>query len=101
MCIRDRWKQGELIELEDRLFFLNELHERTLKDFKPQGQIPHALLVRSTAPSDYCELPPDYGWDESLVYDLLTVEVPDEHLDLFEPRSIEAMYQAVIDYLSA
>ena len=93
------WREGRLDDLDDRLFFLNELHARLIQDFIPQGRVSNALLVRSVAPNDLAVLPWDYGWTEALVSNLTIAEVPVTHLDLFVPEGIEAMHGAVIDFL--
>lgn len=91
---------GNLTKPEDRTFFLNELHYRTLAGYKPSGSIHSALLLRATEQSDRCNLPYDYGWHPGLIENLVIEEIETDHVNLFDKDVLPSVAIAIESYLN-
>ena len=90
---------GTLSELEDRAFLLNALYQQMLTRYVPNGRVPDALLIKSSANIEGTDLPPDFGWG-SVIGALQISTVPASHLTLFEAPAIDAMVPALLRYLA-
>jgi len=93
------WSNGTLTELEDRAFFLNELHQELLVDYAPQVRLREALLVKSSAEIEGCDLPPDYGWGEWIAH-LDMIMVPGDHFAVFAPAAVDTLVPGLQGYLA-
>ena len=93
------WNSGTLSELEDRAYLLNALYQQMLTRWVPNGRVPDALLIKSSANIEGTDLPPDFGWG-SVIGALQITTVPASHLTLFEAPAIDAMVPALLRYLA-
>lgn len=75
---------------EMRAIQLREAHYEVMKDYKPSSYDGKMTLFRAHAVNDKFEIPPDYGWSH-LVRELEVVEVPGEHLTLFDKGNASAL----------
>ncbi len=96
---RDAWANGTLIELEDRAFYLNELHQELLVGYAPTAHVREALLVKSSAEIEGCDLPEDYGWGAWIGH-LDTIMVPGDHLAVFAPAAVDTLVPGLQGYLA-
>jgi len=75
---------------ELRAVQLREAHEMAMDAYKP-GRFHGSLnLFRADAVNDKFELPDDYGWSDR-VDELKVVEVPGEHLTLFDSGNVDPL----------
>ena len=96
--LRKAWNSGTLSELEDRAYLLNALYQQMLTRWVPNGRVPDALLIKSSANIEGTDLP-DFGWG-SVIGALQITTVPASHLTLFEAPAIDAMVPALLRYLA-
>ena len=93
------WAKGTLTELEDRAFYLNELHQQRVAHYVPAGRVREALLVKSSEEIEGCDLPLDYGWG-ALVDDLQMVTIFADHFTLFAPAGVDSLVPGLQGYLA-
>lgn len=84
---------------ERRAVQLREAHEAAMDAYRP-GRFHGTLhLFRASAVNDKFEIPDDYGWG-ALVDELKLLEVPGEHLTLFEDGNVGPLAEDVAAALS-
>jgi len=93
------WVNGTLTELEDRAFYLNELHQQLLINYAPSVRVRDALLVKSSAEIEGCDLPPDYGWGKWIEH-LEMIMVPGDHFAVFAPAAVDTLVPGLQGYLA-
>ena len=93
------WANGTLTELEDRAFYLNELHQQLLVGYAPTARVAEALLVKSSGDIEGTDLPEDYGWGEWITR-LEMVTVPGDHFTVFAPASVDTLVPGLQGYLA-
>ncbi|MCC7054600.1 MAG: amino acid adenylation domain-containing protein [Gemmatimonadaceae bacterium] len=93
------WTNGTLTSLEDRAFYLNELHQQLLVDYAPRRRVSNALLVKSSADIEGCDLPADYGWGP-WIGQLEMIMVPGDHLNVFAPAAVDTLVPGLQGYLA-
>jgi thioesterase domain-containing protein len=95
----EAWNKGTLTDLEDRAFYLNELHQQLLEDYTPKARVRDALLIKSAADVETSHLPDDYGWG-AVIDSLKFLPVPADHFTVFAAPSIEKMVPGLQSYLA-
>ncbi len=75
---------------EQRAILLREAHEAAMDAYRPGHFHGRMHVFRATEVNDKFEVPSDYGWGE-LVDDLQIVEVPGEHLTLFDDGNVSPL----------
>jgi len=68
---------------EVRMLQVREAHWESMKAFQPEPLSFRIVLFKSRSTNDKFDLPPDYGWTP-LVESIDMVEVPGEHLTIFD-----------------
>ena len=72
---------------EVRMLQVREAHWESMKAFNPEPLPCGIVLFKSRVANDKFDLPPDYGWTP-LVESIEMVEVPGEHLRIFEKQHV-------------
>ena len=72
---------------EIRMLQVREAHWESMKAFQPEPLDCPIVLFKSRSANDKFELPADYGWTP-LVRSIDMVEVPGEHLTIFDSRHV-------------
>nr|MCU0796591.1 amino acid adenylation domain-containing protein [Akkermansiaceae bacterium] len=75
---------------EMRAIQLREAHVAAMDAYKPQPFRGRLHVFRAAAVNDKFEVPDDYGW-QGLVDDLRIIEVPGEHLTMFEDGNVKPL----------
>ncbi|MGB6222854.1 amino acid adenylation domain-containing protein [Haloferula sp.] len=75
---------------ELRAIQLREAHEQAMRAFEPKPFDGTLTLFRAEAVNDKFAIPDDYGWS-SLVKELRIVEVPGQHLTMFDSGHVEPL----------
>ncbi len=70
---------------EVRMLQIREAHWQSMLTYQPGPLDCRVTLFKSKAPDDKYEIPGDYGWNE-VVGSLEIIEVPGEHLTMFDPE---------------
>lgn len=78
---------------ELRAIQLREAHHEAMKAYQPPSYRGKMTLFRADAMDDKFEVPPDYGWS-NLVRELEIVDVPGEHLTLFDQANASILAKA-------
>lgn len=84
---------------ERRAVQLREAHEAAMDAYRPSQFRGTLHLFRASAVNDKFEIPDDYGWSDQ-VDELRIVEVPGEHLTLFEDGNVAPLAEDVSAALS-
>jgi amino acid adenylation domain-containing protein/FkbH-like protein len=71
---------------------LREAHYQVMLDYAPKSYAGAVTLFRASEMNDKFEFPADYGWS-ALAGDFRIVEVPGEHLTVFDPDNIDLFAQ--------
>ncbi len=93
------WKNGTLTDLQDRAFYLNELHQQLVVDYAPTTGVSSALLIKSSGEIEGADLPLDYGWG-AWIPELETMFVPGDHFNVFAPAAVDVMAPKLLRYLA-
>ena len=75
---------------ELRAVMLREAHEAAMDSYRPGYFAGKMHVFRAAEVNDKFEVPDDYGWGH-LVDSLVTIEVPGEHLTLFEEGNVSPL----------
>jgi thioesterase domain-containing protein/acyl carrier protein len=78
---------------ELRAVQLREAHHEAMKIYQPSFYAGKMTLFRADAVNDKFEVPSDYGWSH-LVRELEILDVPGEHLTLFDKENAPALARA-------
>ena len=78
---------------ELRAVQLREAHHEAMKAYQPSFYAGKMTLFRADAVNDKFEVPSDYGWSH-LVRELEILDVPGEHLTLFDKENAPALARA-------
>ncbi|MEM1083408.1 MAG: amino acid adenylation domain-containing protein [Verrucomicrobiota bacterium] len=72
---------------------LREAHEQAMRAYRPRPLSGTLTLFRAAMVNDKFAIPDDYGWD-ALVDELKIIEVPGEHLTMFDSGNVGPLAQS-------